>query len=183
MKKLNIKGFSHVEALVVVVVLVAVGAIGYFAYNRFAGSNNKTAGAGRTFKIWHVNDTNGGYTQRFSGRVYRVLGRNASGSSAYAASVQNGTRFQTCAHIKFLSKGTNTYNIRLAGRTSYGGEAADNIKVRGREGATMPICVGSYVDMGPFLGGKKQSNPQVRASIQNIGKGTMAFDTLYLQKP
>lgn len=50
MKKLNSKGFSHLEVLLTILVVVAVVGIGYFGYQRFQTNNGtKAAAASRVF--------------------------------------------------------------------------------------------------------------------------------------
>lgn len=41
MKKLNTKGFSHVEALIVVVVLVVIGGVGFYVFNKVQDRSSK----------------------------------------------------------------------------------------------------------------------------------------------
>jgi competence protein ComGC len=42
MSKINSKGFGHVEMLLVVIVIVLVGAVGYFVYNRSKSHSSTT---------------------------------------------------------------------------------------------------------------------------------------------
>jgi hypothetical protein len=60
MKKLNIKGFSHLEVLLTILVVVAVAGIGYFGYQRFQASNDAKAAAGSYTFIRNKNQMGGG---------------------------------------------------------------------------------------------------------------------------
>lgn len=61
MKKLNIKGFSHLEVLLTLLVIVAVAGISVFGYQRFKTTNESKAAAGGWTKIltYSAEDTKG----------------------------------------------------------------------------------------------------------------------------
>lgn len=80
MKKLNHKGFSVFEALLIVVVIAAIGAIGWYSYNRMQDNSDSSSAKSKTIessdKIKHIGITLGEYdqaTQTFGDVVFTKL--------------------------------------------------------------------------------------------------------------
>ncbi len=168
MKKLNIKGFSHVEMILSVVVFVAIGSIGYFSYNRVKSNNSNSAGAGSYVgKIKHYQDIIGGGVTKINGVSYMTLSPRGVDYAKERQSqyMPRNMNIKACAHFRNIDSWSHIYITEgYTGKRSY---------MEFSKKTTYNICT-PY-----FYTGSKGRNARI---IVNTLSGKIGVDTMYYKR-
>jgi uncharacterized protein (UPF0333 family) len=170
MKKLNIKGFSHLEVLLTILVVVAVAGIGYFGYQRFQASNGSKAAAGSYTFIRNANQMSGSrisYSVINEKTGVRSLLPKVLGVVATLASASEMRSTKTiCTHY-IITAGTPP-RIHLEVKDSRGKVQAS---------ASKKLSGGMYRRGNFCLNNKYTGNAGIEAYMSD--NGGVAIDTFY----
>jgi Tfp pilus assembly protein PilV len=121
MKKLNIKGFSHLEVLLTILVVVAVAGIGYFGYQRFQQNNSSKAAAG-------------GWTSLGS-KVDRTYGGNGKPTTVTAKACKTKLWLPGKSRVKVFLTRNNTTILKEGGVVLYKNSNPSGFSLKARSGS------------------------------------------------